>query len=132
MFLARVVGNVVATVKDPALVGKKILVVQPLDKRWQPQHSYIVAVDSVGAGAGETVYCCRGREASFPWYPDEVPTETAIVAIVVAVVPLTAGTRLPVGEMSMLAKGACADSHPRRARIGVGTGAKVASGHSFG
>jgi len=82
MFLARVVGNVVATVKDPALVGKKILVVQPLDKRWQPQHSYIVAVDSVGAGAGETVYCCRGREASFPWYPDEVPTETAIVAIV--------------------------------------------------
>ena len=57
MFLARVVGNVVATVKDPALVGKKILVVQPLDKRGQLQHSYIVAVDSVGAGAGETVYC---------------------------------------------------------------------------
>ena len=82
MFMARVVGNVVATVKDPALVGKKILVVQPLDKRGQLQHSYIVAVDSVGAGAGETVYCCRGREASFPWYPAEVPVETAIVGIV--------------------------------------------------
>ena len=82
MFLARVVGNVVATVKDPALVGKKILLVQPFDKRGQLQHSYIVAVDSVGAGAGETVYCCRGREASFPWYPDEVPVETAIVGIV--------------------------------------------------
>ena len=42
----------------------------------------LLALDSVGAGAGETVYCCRGREASFPWLPDEVPTETSIVAIV--------------------------------------------------
>ena len=82
MFLARVVGNVVATVKDPALVGKKILVVRPLDGRGELQHRYIVAVDSVGAGAGETVYCCRGREATFPWFPDQVPTETSIVAIV--------------------------------------------------
>jgi ethanolamine utilization protein EutN len=82
MFLARVVGNVVATIKDPHLAGKKILVVQPIDEEGKGQGAPVLALDSVGAGAGETVYCCRGREASFPWYPDEVPTETAIVAIV--------------------------------------------------
>ncbi len=82
MFIARVVGKVVATVKDPAFVQKTILVVQPIDKRGKDHGQKVLALDSVGAGAGETVYCCRGREASFPWYPDEVPTETTIVAII--------------------------------------------------
>lgn len=82
MFLARVVGNVVATVKNASLVGKKILIVQPMDKHGKDQGGKLLALDSVGAGAGETVYCCRGREASFPWLPQEVPTETSIVAIV--------------------------------------------------
>jgi bacterial microcompartment shell vertex protein len=82
MFLARIVGNVVATMKDPQLVGKKILVIQPINKAGKDEGAKMLALDSVGAGAGETVYCCRGREASFPWYPDEVPTETTIVAIV--------------------------------------------------
>ncbi len=82
MFLARVVGNVVATIKDPSLAAKKILIVQPIDKNGRDTGAKMLALDSVGAGARETVYCCRGREASFPWYPDEVPTETTIVAIV--------------------------------------------------
>lgn len=82
MFLGRIVGNVVATMKNPSLAGKKILIVQPMDHNRKDQGSKVLALDSVGAGAGETVYCCRGREASFPWYPDEVPTETTIVAIV--------------------------------------------------
>ena len=42
----------------------------------------IVALDSVGAGVGETVYWCRGKEASFPFLPVEVPTEATIVGIV--------------------------------------------------
>lgn len=82
MFLARIVGNVVATIKDPPLAGKKILIVQPIDKEGKDQGTKLLALDSVGAGAGEVVYCCRGREASFPWLPEEVPTETSIVAIV--------------------------------------------------
>jgi bacterial microcompartment shell vertex protein len=82
MFLARVVGTVVATVKNSSLAEKKILIVQPIDKLGKDSGSKLLALDSVGAGAGETVYCCRGREASFPWLPDEVPTETSIVAIV--------------------------------------------------
>lgn len=82
MFLARVVGTVVATVKAPGLAEKKILVVQPIDQQGKDQGAKVLALDSVGSGAGETVYCCRGREAGYAWYPDEVPTETAIVAIV--------------------------------------------------
>jgi ethanolamine utilization protein EutN len=82
MFLARVVGNVVATIKNSSLTEKKILIVQPIDKLGKDSGAKLLALDSVGAGAGETVYCCKGREASFPWLPDEVPTETSIVAIV--------------------------------------------------
>ena len=82
MFLARVVGNVVATVKNSSLNGKKILIVQPIDKNGKDQGAKMLALDSVGSGAGETVYCCRGREASFPWLPEEVATETTIIAIV--------------------------------------------------
>jgi ethanolamine utilization protein EutN len=47
-----------------------------------PTGPAVVAVDSVGAGAGETVYVCRGREAAFAFKPAEVPTEASVVAIV--------------------------------------------------
>ena len=82
MFLGKVIGNVVCTVKNPALEGKKILIVQPLGRDQKPAGKPIIALDSVGAGAGETVYWARGREASFPWFPAEVPTECTIVGIV--------------------------------------------------
>ena len=77
MYLGKVIGNVVSTVKDRALEGKKLLLVRRL-----PNGPTIVALDVVGAGAGETVYVCRGREAAFAFKPEETPTEAAIVAIV--------------------------------------------------
>jgi microcompartment protein CcmK/EutM len=77
MYLGKVVGCVVATVKDPALEARTLLLVRRL-----PNGPTIVAVDAVGAGAGETVYVCRGREAAFAFKPAEVPTEAAVVAIV--------------------------------------------------
>jgi ethanolamine utilization protein EutN len=64
--LGRVIGNVVCTAKDPSLAGKKLLLVQPVDRHGRDKGRALVAVDSVGAGAGETIYWCRGREASFP------------------------------------------------------------------
>ena len=82
MVLGRVIGNVVCTMKHPALVGLKLLIVQPIDRQGRDKGRALVALDSVGAGAGETVYWCRGREASFPFLPAEVPTEAAIVGIV--------------------------------------------------
>ena len=82
MILARVVGRVWATAKDPSLEGKKILVLQPVDTRLRDKGKPVVALDAVGAGAAELVYYCRGREASFPWLPNDVATEATIVGIV--------------------------------------------------
>lgn len=82
MRIGRVIGNVVCTIKTPALAGQKLLIVQPLDRNGRDRGRPLVALDAVGAGAGETIYWCRGREASFPFFPAEVPTEAAIVGIV--------------------------------------------------
>ena len=82
MMLGRVIGNVVCTMKNASLEGKKLLVVQPIDRQGRDKGKPFVAVDSVGAGAGETIYWCRGREASFPFLPNDVPTEATIVGIV--------------------------------------------------
>jgi ethanolamine utilization protein EutN len=85
MLLGRVIGNVVCTMKNPSLTGQKLLIVQPLDRKGRDKGRPIVALDSVGAGAGETIYWCRGKEASFPYLPAEPPTDATIVAIVDAV-----------------------------------------------
>jgi microcompartment protein CcmK/EutM len=82
MQLARVIGDVVATRKDANLEGLKLLVLQPLSPDGQAIGRPLVAVDSVGAGAGEEVFFVRGREASFPFHPVEVPTDAAVVGIV--------------------------------------------------
>lgn len=82
MLLGRVIGNVVATMKNESLVGQRLLIVQPIDRNGRDKGKPIVALDSVGAGAGETIYWCRGKEASFPFLPAEVPTEATIVGIV--------------------------------------------------
>ena len=82
MQLARVLGTVVATVKSDALEGQKLLVIQPLDGSLKEMGMPMVAVDSVGAGKGEIVFWCRGREASFPFLPVEVPSDCTIVGIV--------------------------------------------------
>ena len=82
MQLGRVIGNVVCTIKNPSLDGLKVLIVQPLDRNGRDKGRPLIALDSVGAGAGETIYWCRGREASFPFFPVEPPTEATIVAIV--------------------------------------------------
>ena len=82
MFLARVIGTVVATRKDPGLAGTKLLVIQPLRPDRAPSGRPLVAVDSVGAGESEEVFYVRGREAALPFLPAEVPTDAAIVGIV--------------------------------------------------
>jgi ethanolamine utilization protein EutN len=85
MLLGRVIGNIVCTMKDPALLGQKLLIVQPLDRKGRDKGRPVVALDAVGAGAGETIYWCRGKEASFPFLPVELPAEATIVGIVDAV-----------------------------------------------
>jgi ethanolamine utilization protein EutN len=82
MLLGRIIGTVVCTVKNPSLEGKKLLIVQPINRHGKDKGKPLVAVDSVGAGAGETIYWCKGREASYPFAPNEIPTEATIVGIV--------------------------------------------------
>ena len=82
MQLARVIGEVVSTIKDPNLSGTKLLVLQPLGPSGEAAGRTLVALDSVGAGVGERVFFVRGREAAFPFYPDEPPTDASIVGIV--------------------------------------------------
>ena len=82
MQLARVIGTVVLNLKNETLHGVKLLLVQPLSAAREPIGRVIVAADSVGAGVGEEVFFVRGKEASFPFYPIEVPADAAIVGIV--------------------------------------------------
>ena len=82
MQIARVIGTVVATVKNKSLEGRKFLIVQTLDADLKAKGDPMVALDAVGAGEGELVFWCRGKEASFPFKRDETPTDCTIVGIV--------------------------------------------------
>jgi ethanolamine utilization protein EutN len=80
--IARVIGEVVATMKDANLASATLLVLQPLTASGEAAGRTLVALDSVGAGVGEHVFFVRGREAAFPFYPAEPPTDAAVVGIV--------------------------------------------------
>ena len=82
MQLAKVIGDIVVTRKDDNLTGIKLMVLQPIAADGSNVGRTLVAVDAVGAGVGETVFFVRGKEASFPFYPVEVPTDAGIVGIV--------------------------------------------------
>lgn len=82
MYLGRVIGRVWATVKDPGLNAQRLLIVQPLTPEGNTTGKQLVVTDAVGAGAGELVYWSKGKESSFPFLPNEVPTEMTIVGIV--------------------------------------------------
>jgi microcompartment protein CcmK/EutM len=82
MQLGRIIGDVVSTRKDPCLEGITLLIVQPLTADGASAGRPLVAVDSVGAGVGEHVFFVRGKEASFPFHPTEVPADAGIVGIV--------------------------------------------------
>jgi microcompartment protein CcmK/EutM len=80
--IARVIGDLVATVKDAGLSGQKLLILQPVLPDREPVGRTLVAADSSGAGVGEHVFFVRGREASFPFLPAEVPVDACVIGIV--------------------------------------------------
>jgi ethanolamine utilization protein EutN len=88
MFLARVEGAVVATKKDPAMNGRKLLLLRPqlVDEkdpaRFRPGVNTIIAVDSVGAGVGEMVLFCQGSSARLAPNLKEAPVDAVIIGIV--------------------------------------------------
>jgi len=82
VLLAKIVGTVVATRKDPRLVSNKLLVVRPVDPKGKPEGSYLVAVDTVDAGVGETVLIVSGSSARMASGLKDCPVDAAIVGII--------------------------------------------------
>lgn len=88
MFLARVEGSVVSTKKDPAMSGRKLLLVRPqlVDQndpsKFRDGQNTIVAVDSVGAGEGEMVLFCQGSSARLAPNLKSAPVDAVIIGIV--------------------------------------------------
>lgn len=82
MILAKVVGTVVATRKDPRLVSTKLLIARAVDPRGKADGNYVVAVDTVDAGFGETVLIVSGSSARMAAGMKDCPVDAAIVGIV--------------------------------------------------
>jgi len=82
MQMARVIGQVVATRKDPAFVGTALLLVQPIGADGADAGRPLVAVDAVGAGVGERIFFVRGKEAGYPFLPLEMPADAGVVGII--------------------------------------------------
>jgi microcompartment protein CcmK/EutM len=85
MILAKIVGTVVATRKDERLVSNKLLIARPTDPKGKVEGSYLVAVDTVDAGVGETVLIVSGSSARMASGMKDCPVDAAIVGIVDAI-----------------------------------------------
>ena len=82
MLLGKIAGTVVATRKDEKLEGRKLLIVRTMDPETGAPTGYQVAVDTVGAGAGEVVIIVRGSSARMATGMEDHPVDCTIVAIV--------------------------------------------------
>ena len=82
MILARVVGSVVATRKDPRLEGKKLLILKPISPDGKDEAGYVVSVDTVGAGARERVIAVSGSSARMAEGCKDTPVDSTIIGIV--------------------------------------------------
>jgi len=80
--LGKVVGTIWATRKDEKLTGLKLLIVRHVELDYTLKSSYVVAVDSVGAGAGEIVLVTSGSSARQSELTDGKPVDAVISAIV--------------------------------------------------
>ncbi len=105
MHLGRIIGRLWASVKNPGLESQRLLLVQPVKADLSASGQVLVCADTTGAGAGELIYWVRGREASFPFLPAEVPSDATIVGIV---------DELHLGEASADSDSPLPPDHARR------------------
>lgn len=102
MQLGRVVGTVTATRKEPRLEGQKLLIVHTLKIDLKPTTSFVVAVDTVGAGYGEVVLLVSGSSARQSDMTSTKPVDAAVVGIIdtVSILPEFAEfAGLPAGDI---------------------------------
>ncbi len=88
MFLGKVIGNVVSTRKDAAMIGRKLLIIRPMlideenPEEFRPGINTIVAVDNLGAGIGQLVMFCQGSSARMAEGLKTMPIDAAVTGIV--------------------------------------------------
>jgi microcompartment protein CcmK/EutM len=86
MQLAKVVGTIVSTQKTSLLVGTKLMIIKKIDEYGEfekySSQSTLIAVDTVGAGIGETVMVTSGSTARFVYGDKAIPIDMTIVGIV--------------------------------------------------
>ena len=82
MNLAKVIGTVWCTVKDPSLEGMRFLVIEPQDENGTPNGEPLVAADCVSARAGDRVFFVRAREAAKAFPGQSAPLDAAILGII--------------------------------------------------
>lgn len=82
MIIGRIIGNIVATRKDPRLEGMKLLLVRPITLRGEDESGYLVAVDTVGAGYREKVLVVSGSSARMADGMKDKPIDAAIIGII--------------------------------------------------
>lgn len=98
MILGQVVGEVIATIKDESLEGRKLLLTQLLNHRREPIGRPQVAIEVVDAGVGDFVFLVRARDASFAVVPN-APADLAIVGVIDHWDTIDPGSlELPFGE----------------------------------
>jgi ethanolamine utilization protein EutN len=83
MMLGRVIGTVVSTIQHKFLEGKKLLLVERVDSKGKPSGGTVIALDSIDAGAGETVLVLdEGNSARQVFGDPSAPVRTVIVGVV--------------------------------------------------
>lgn len=82
MYIGKVVGTVVSTVKDPKVVSLTLQIVQELDEHNAPRDKYVVAADTVGAGQGDLVLFAQGSSARQTTLTEGRPIDAAIFAVI--------------------------------------------------
>jgi ethanolamine utilization protein EutN len=98
MILGQVVGQVIATIKDETLHGRKLLITQLLNQKREPIGRPQIAIETVHAGVGDFVFLVRARDASFAVVPN-APVDLAIVGVVDHWDTIDPGSlELPFGE----------------------------------
>lgn len=82
MIIGRILGTVVSTQKDERLMGKKLLIVKPINLDGSDQSGYVVSVDTVGAGFHEKVIVVAGSSARMAEGNKDCPVDSAIIGVI--------------------------------------------------
>ena len=86
MILGRIIGSVVSVIHHPIVEGRKLLVAERLDPNGRPTGGYVIAIDAIGAGQGETVLILdEGNGARQILDDTDAPVRSLVVGIVDAV-----------------------------------------------